>query len=101
MAEAEGASDEAPDEASLFSVSETPADDPADFAAPIDAARQAAGLDRIAMEQARQGILSRSTEPEGAALYQQAETARQAGMRQFEAGNFEQAAGSFRTARDL
>ena len=101
LVEAETASEDTPEDVSLFSVSETPSDDPTDFAAPIEAVRQAAGLDRIMMEQTRQSILNRSAEPEVAALYQQAETTRRAGMRQFETGNFEQAADSFRAARDL
>ncbi len=98
---AEVTSEDAPGEDALYSVSETPPDDPDDFAAPIEAGRQAAGLDRITMERTRQAILNRSTEPEVEALFQQAEATRQTALRQFEDGNFEQAAELFRVARDL
>ena len=98
---AETAAIEAPDDASVLSISETPPPDPADFDPPIGAARQAAGLDRIAMEQARQRVLGRRAEPEVAALYQQAEAARQQGMALFGNGGGEQASRSFREARDL
>ena len=98
---AETTSEDASGEEALYSVSETPPDDPDDFAAPIEAGRQAAGLDRITMERTRQAVLSRSTETEVEALFRQAEATRQTAMRQFEDGNFEQAAELFRVARDL
>lgn len=74
-------------------------DEPVDQAA-SDAMAQAADQDRITMEAARQGVLARGNEAAVASLFQGAEAERQNGLDQYEAGNYEAAGRSFRSAKD-
>lgn len=101
LAEAPSVAVEDPNNGAVVPISDAPAEALPDAPIIEDPVRQTAGLDRIAMEEARQRVLDRSTEAGVVLLYQQAKAERVVGLDHADSGNFEQASQSFRAARAL